>query len=415
MKNGPGTRGIPRKGTLAAIGLAIAASSAGAAAADPHLVADPAFYDPPADIGIYSPGNVIRTEVEEEMHVGMFGNITAYRIMYAAQGPFGDTVAATGMIFVPDGASADDPRDIVVWAHGTVGLGDDCAPSKYSVLFPEGWTGYGWPASDLANAGWVVFAPDYNGLGTPDRVHSWQNTRVEGRATLDGVRATREFLADVTTARFGALGHSQGGSTVQGLNAQVITDLEFVGGVSIGFSVTSTDVVSLFEQTATDPGTYGYFPWIAASVQASVNPTFDAAALIGPGLLPHMDDAITLCAEEFANAVHISPPPAAEDVLVPGGFGHPDVAVWLEDLDFGSDGLGFAAPMLIQVGANDGLMMYGLENYLAGLCAGGATVDAIVYQGATHDGALPRGMSDAMAWLAARFAGAATTSICDTL
>ena len=48
----------------------------------------------------------------------------------------GKTATATAMVLFPQVARPKDGYRVVVWEHGTVGGGDDCAPSK-NVIHPR--------------------------------------------------------------------------------------------------------------------------------------------------------------------------------------------------------------------------------------------------------------------------------------
>jgi dipeptidyl aminopeptidase/acylaminoacyl peptidase len=75
----------------------------------------------------------------------------------------GRTATATAMVLFPKVAKPVDCYRIVVWEHGTVGVGDGWAPSK-NVINPRCRI----LADTLLVAGYVVIAPDYEGLGIAD-------------------------------------------------------------------------------------------------------------------------------------------------------------------------------------------------------------------------------------------------------
>jgi hypothetical protein len=51
-------------------------------------------------------------------------------ILYWSTAVSGGLVAVSGVLVQRAGGQPDPPRAIVAWAHGTVGLGDQCAPSQ---------------------------------------------------------------------------------------------------------------------------------------------------------------------------------------------------------------------------------------------------------------------------------------------
>lgn len=132
-------------------------------------------------------------------------NGTAERILYRTQKADGTMTFASGMVFIPNNSNAGSPRPVVAWAHGTVGMGDQCAPSR--IKDPTGniqWV------NDMLAKGWVVTATDYAGLGTPG-TEGYLVGGDEARDVLNSVRAARNFPAAQAGPRFAIWGHSQGG------------------------------------------------------------------------------------------------------------------------------------------------------------------------------------------------------------
>jgi pimeloyl-ACP methyl ester carboxylesterase len=110
---------------------------------------------------------------------------------------------------------------MVLAAHGTIGIADECAPSRF---VREGIDVTGLPPDYIdalllsyAARGLPVVAPDYAGLGT-EGTHGYDNWLDPARSAIDGVRALRALIAsdrlDGTTI---AYGHSQGGGIVLAL------------------------------------------------------------------------------------------------------------------------------------------------------------------------------------------------------
>jgi pimeloyl-ACP methyl ester carboxylesterase len=107
---------------------------------------------------------------------------------------------------MPSGDSAR-PRSIVAWAHGTSGLGSECAPSDSYVH----GHGAGLPLVRLAlGLGSVFVASDYQGLGVAGG-HPYLVGLAEGRDVLDSIRAAAEYAHLGTRPVAVALGESQGG------------------------------------------------------------------------------------------------------------------------------------------------------------------------------------------------------------
>jgi pimeloyl-ACP methyl ester carboxylesterase len=128
----------------------------------------------------------------------------AWRIRYRSTGIDGQPVTVTGLVIVPRAAAPPGGRDIVAWAHGATGIADACAPSMtdYAFLIPG--------IERLVNAGYVVVATDYAGLGGPGP-HAFLVGDSAARSVIDAVRAARDMRGVRTTGRFVVAGESQGG------------------------------------------------------------------------------------------------------------------------------------------------------------------------------------------------------------
>ncbi|MGW1013662.1 lipase family protein [Streptomyces termitum] len=215
-------------GGAVCVGLSAApASSAGTDAPGPVVsrgVTIPAFYTPPAELPGEN-GALIRTEpMPLGLSIpGLDGRPmpgTATRLMYRSTDSTGAAVAVTGAYIEPSAAwKGGGPRPLVAVASGTMGQGDQCAPS-FALQHPLTLTGdtlsVGYEALSvyrLLSTGAAVVVTDYAGLGTTDRLHTYVNRVDEAHALLDAVRAARAVPgASVTPAsRTGLYGYSQGG------------------------------------------------------------------------------------------------------------------------------------------------------------------------------------------------------------
>lgn len=178
------------------------------------------FYTPPNPLPPGHNGDLIRSEPMTTLPPTA---ATATRLMYRSTNSQGKAVAVTGTYFAPkvpwQGAGA---RPLIDLAVGTIGQGDQCAPSK---LFHEGINlkepggpifEYEWMTVDsLLSKGYAVVVSDYDGLGTPG-VHTYVNRADEADAVLDAARAARQVPGSGITRDdpVGLWGYSQGGGAV---------------------------------------------------------------------------------------------------------------------------------------------------------------------------------------------------------
>lgn len=159
------------------------------------------FYTPPSPLPAGHPGQVLRTE---KLDVDVPGG-TGYRILYRSEDDRGNPTVASGMVFVPTGQAPAAGRPVVAWAHGTIGLGTPCAPSRSQTPLSDlPWLG------QMLQQGWVVTATDYAGLGTPG-TPGYLVLQEEARDVANSVRAARTMAGAHASNRWIAWGHSQGG------------------------------------------------------------------------------------------------------------------------------------------------------------------------------------------------------------
>jgi pimeloyl-ACP methyl ester carboxylesterase len=184
-------------------------------------------------------GQVVRSEP-----LGVdIDNGTALRILYRTQRANGSMTFSSGMVFIPDNDAAGSPRPVVAWAHGTVGLGPQCAPSR--TAHPVG--DISWVSSMLAR-GWVVTATDYAGLGTTG-TSGYLVGDDEANDVLNSVRALSYIPSAHAGTSFAVWGHSQGGSSALFTAAQAhayAPELHLVATVA---SAPAAELIPLLNQT----------------------------------------------------------------------------------------------------------------------------------------------------------------------
>jgi hypothetical protein len=180
------------------------------------------FYDVPSPLP-GPPGTVIRTE---PLGVSVPG-ATALRMLYVSERPDGTPAASGGMLFIPDSPAPPEGRPVVAWAHGTLGMGDACAPSRSTnpLADTDNWL------DQMMELGWVVAATDYVGIGTPDS-SLYLIAQSEVRDVVNAVRAARNVPETQAGARYATWGHSQGGHSsvwTGHLGEEYAPELELVG------------------------------------------------------------------------------------------------------------------------------------------------------------------------------------------
>jgi pimeloyl-ACP methyl ester carboxylesterase len=140
---------------------------------------------------------------------------TIYRIAYRTErvpGPGGATreSLSSGLLLVPSAPRGGGVT--VVYSHPTVGLGDECAPSRRDLLGPrDGWYQTIEPLLVLAGHGYTVIAPDYAGMNYGEQP-GFAIADDVSRSVLDATRAAAALVpAAYRGTQVAFVGHSLGG------------------------------------------------------------------------------------------------------------------------------------------------------------------------------------------------------------
>lgn len=177
------------------------------------------------------------------------GSVRTYLIAYRTERePRGVGGISTALVYLPD-VALSDRVPMVLEAHGSIGLDDHCAPSRY--YFHDASYLLGADYADALYLAWAarglpVVAPDYAGLGT-EGVHGYGSWADGARSAIDGLRALRAMLpADRLAPSALVYGHSQGG----GIALSVAAYASEAPDVSIGAIVAMApgyDITSIAE------------------------------------------------------------------------------------------------------------------------------------------------------------------------
>lgn len=117
----------------------------------------------------------------------------------------GKMAEATALVIYPEIPQPRDGWRVVVWEHGTVGSGDSCAPSlnKLNPRFKA-------MAESLLAKGYVIVAPDYEGLGTPG-VHPYLHLNSAAQSAIYAVKGFKQQQGNRFNGAWVSVGQSQGG------------------------------------------------------------------------------------------------------------------------------------------------------------------------------------------------------------
>ncbi|MEI1679999.1 alpha/beta fold hydrolase [Acinetobacter baumannii] len=232
-------------------------------------------------------------------------------LTYKMLGQSGQEVQATTLVFTPNTPPPVGGWPIVVWAHGTTGGADACAPSKAALADSTKDL-----ISKLLAAGYVVVAPDYEGLGTPG-IHPFLNVKSEAFSITDAVVAARNYLSQrnlLTSKKWVTVGHSQGGHAALGA-AQYASraQLDYKGTVAVApASNLGSILVDGEAQVANAPidikiGTYAQLDTYTALVTAGIRntqPSFDYGQVFTSQISSIAAQAENLCSGPLYGAFY---------------------------------------------------------------------------------------------------------------
>lgn len=270
---------------------AAGASSAGSEPVVSRGVTIPAFYNPPAQLPA-ADGALVRTEpLPLGLSLpGLDGRRlpgTATRLMYKSTDAGGGPVAVTGAYIEPSAAwKGGGPRPLVALASGTMGQGDQCAPSlslQHPLTIGAGTVSIGYDNLAVYRflaAGAAVVVTDYAGLGATDRLHTYVNRVDEGHALLDAARAARSVAGTSLTpeSRVGLYGYSQGGgasASAAELQPSYAPDVNLVGTYAGAPPADLTEVMKGIDGSAL-AGALGWSINGFAQTDPSLRPVIDA-------------------------------------------------------------------------------------------------------------------------------------------
>ncbi|GAA0469531.1 lipase [Paractinoplanes deccanensis] len=333
------------------------------------------------------PGSVISSEAAT-LPEPLNKAATARLVTYVTTDVRGERVPATGLVLTP---RVGRVKRVVVWAHGTTGLADRCAPSTHpDVFWPEARAA----VAELLSRGWTVAAPDYPGLGTAQE-HPYLIGESEGRSIIDSVRAARRLDSGLGL-RYAVAGHSQGGQGAlfaSQLAPSYDGDLVLRGTAGIA-PVSNVDLLA-----PQIPGTAGQgYLVMGLSGLNAVEPSFRPADVLAAPARQRAGVLETGCLNEILAAYA----PLTATQLLDGGQ-LPDS--WIAKLaHYDNPGQSApSAPVLIVQGTADEAVPAPITDILVDQLDDYRPVRYDKLPGQTHDGAVFASAETVADWIAARF------------
>ncbi|RKG55673.1 alpha/beta hydrolase [Acinetobacter cumulans] len=172
---------------------------------------------------------------------GTVDNSSSIKVMtYNMTNLQGKSAEATALVLFPKAIQPKDGYRVVVWEHGTVGAGDECAPSK-NPIHPR----FKILADTLLAAGYVIVAPDYEGLGTTG-VHPYLNLSSAANSALAAVKAAKEHYGTQLNGQWMSIGQSQGGHASLGTAEFANTDSSYKGAVAAAPASSLGEIIKVY-------------------------------------------------------------------------------------------------------------------------------------------------------------------------
>ncbi len=170
-------------------------------------------------VGSYTPDQLKTRYTGSLALLGSFVRygVKAYKLTYITTNTDSKTVTASGLLLVPD-VTIKIP--LVSYQHGTI-FNDADAPS-YNQTGSEVYQF----TSVFSSLGYIIACPDYIGYGASNTVpHTYEQRNGLATASLDMIRASREFLSKQTTSnwdnRLMITGYSEGGYATMALQKKI--------------------------------------------------------------------------------------------------------------------------------------------------------------------------------------------------
>lgn len=330
---------------------------------------------------------------------------SAYRIRYRSIDNKGRPIVVTGAVIVPKGAAPPGGRPIIAWAHGASGIAETCGLSDKTALF-----GQIAGLNAFLSTGYVVAAPDYQGLGSPGP-HPFLVGKASARNILDSVRAARAMPQARASSRFGLWGESQGGFSALWAAksaASYAPELQLVGAAA---AAPPTDL----KANLTGGTNAAVRAFLTAYAGESWSEVYDL-----PLTTAVRPATATLIGRIARNCVTLSGPALRTKI------GMMRLAYQLRNVDLATsprwsalmaensvtpDGL--TMPILIAQGSADVIVAPTVtRTFVDQLCARRATVTFLPIEGGDHVSVGKTAAANVSRWFADRFAGRAASNNC---
>ncbi|MDY6999892.1 MAG: prolyl oligopeptidase family serine peptidase [Actinomycetota bacterium] len=394
-------RALRRLRTISALLLIaglLAPQAVATAAAPDWSGLDARFYNGPIP-----PAGTTIESVPLDPALSLTGAGQAYRVLYSTVDQHDRPAVSTGAVFLPHGPAPEGGFPVIAWAHGTVGLGDDCTPSA----LPRS------PRDDeylshWLDQGYAVVASDYAGLGTPGLM-SYLNSVTTAHGVVDSVIAAQDMGLPLSR-EWAIVGQSQGGgaavaSARWATEFSAGTGLDYRGVVATG---TPANIDKFVTQAGPDlqlpelgPVANAYTAYILAAFREA-RPDLDVNSVLSPAGLAAAERAETVCVRPLTAELADLTPAAFFTAPLSSIPGVPEALYEY----MGTPSTGFDRPIFLGVGLLDrDVPPASTLSFYDQLVANNQNVTLHVYPEEDHSGTVLASMADSTPFLRNVFAG----------
>jgi len=359
----------------------------------------PSFYSAPRTLSRTRPGDLLAKQPFDGYQLPP--GATATRILYHSLDAEGRGVATSAFVLVPAGTPPPGGWPVIAWAHGTSGVGRQCAPSLMKDYY-YGELGL----AEFLRAGFAVVGTDYHGLGTPG-LHQYVDKIAQVNDVIYSVPAARAAVPSLGR-RWVADGHSQGGLAAWGVAEREsgLRDPDYLGAVSVAGAAHPEDLLTHLGDT---PGVGFYLAFMAYGIHARF-PSFAVTDMLTPLAMQRYAAASRDGCWYHGYALYADLTSTA--ILKAGWNRNPWARRFFQENELGETPV--TGPLLVIAGEADATVpIEGVRQTVAHACkAGSPLLSFHSYPGFDHDPTMLETVRDQIGWIGERFAGTPAAGNC---
>ncbi|CAD6577861.1 MAG: hypothetical protein ASARMPRED_008433 [Alectoria sarmentosa] len=365
-------------------------------------VSEDLFYRVPKNAANASAGTLLKVELETETSCYTLPpNLALSRFIYQSKSSSGSLVPVSAYVLWPYIARPyKGGQPVVIWAHGTSGVSDECAPSNSRHL----WHHFQLPYQ-LALNGYVVVATDYAGLGLGQDgnerpiVHEYLTGPAQANDLFYSIPAARTAFPTISKD-YVVIGSSQGGGAAWAF-AEKLSSEPMTGHLG---TVILHPVLRLLSLPLENPSIPLLLTLLAPSLIANF-PDFEPRKVFTPEGMQNVDVFRDLkgCSTVLFQL------PSGSKILNPGWYENDTIQQYQKSASTGRKR--FEGPLLVIQGGDDPIVPPNTTTEAVIETAKmfpSAHIEYHLLPGVTHASAMYAGQHLYMDWIAARFAGKPT-------